>query len=224
MDIVGRYSKEIPTLKRYRFVEKNYLILRLLVSRTGYTGEDGVEVVLPATGVDLALSMLLKDVDMGAPGAVMRPAGLGARDTLRMEAGMPLYGHELGEEIHALASGLDLAIHVDKDREPRGEAYVGMDALKRARDAGGPPRRLVGLFLEGRRTARQGMKLREKPGGREVGEVTSGCASPTLGRCIAMGYLDRGLCSPGTPVVVDPGKGEAIPAQVTTLPFYKAPK
>lgn len=224
MEIVGKYSREIPTLKRYRFVEKNYLILKLLVSRTGYTGEDGVEVVLPATGVELALKLLLKDVDMTAAQPVMRPAGLGARDTLRMEAGMPLYGHELGEEINALDSGLDFAMHLDKDKDERGEPFVGMEALKRVRDAGGPQRRLVGLFIEGKRTARQGMRLFDRPGGREVGEVTSGCNSPTLGRCIAMAYVDRGHAERGSSLTVDSGRGDTMQAEVTGLPFYKAPK
>lgn len=224
MDIVSKFSKEIPTLKRYRFVEKNYLILKLLVSRTGYTGEDGVEVVLPAAAIDMALKMLLKDVDMKSAGALIRPTGLGARDTLRLEAGMPLYGHELGEEINALASGLDFAIHVDKDKEQRGEPYIGMDALKRTRDAGGPPRKLVGMFIEGKRTARQGMKLFDQPAGKEIGEITSGCNSPTLGRCIAMGYVDRALSEKGSKFVVDSGRGETMTAEVTPLPFYKAAK
>lgn len=224
MEIVKGYSKEIPALKRYRFVEKNYLILKLLVSRTGYTGEDGIEVVLPAGAVEMALKMLLKDVDMKAASPLVRPTGLGARDTLRLEAGMPLYGHELGEETSALASGLDFAIHVDKDKEERGEAYIGMDALKRVRDAGGPPRKLVGMFIEGRRTARQGMKILERAGGKEIGEVTSGCNSPTLGRCIAMGYVDKALSEKGSKFVVDSGRGETMAAEVTALPFYKAGK
>lgn len=224
MEIVGKFSREIPTLKRYRFVEKNYLILKLLVSRTGYTGEDGVEVVLPATGIEMALKLLLRDVDMTAANALVKPAGLGARDTLRLEAGMPLYGHELGEEVNALASGLDFAIGVDKDKMERGEPYVGMDALKKTRDAGGPPTKLVGLEVEGKRTARQGMTILDKPGGRGVGVITSGCNSPTLGRCIAMGYVDRALSALGTGVTIDSGRGESLPAQVAGLPFYKAPK
>lgn len=224
MEIVSKFSKEIPTLKRYRFVEKNYLILKLLVSRTGYTGEDGIEVVLPAAAIDMALKLLLKDVDMKGATPLVRPTGLGARDTLRMEAGMPLYGHELGEETSALASGLDFAIHIDKDKEDRGESYVGMDALKRVRDSGGPPKKLVGMFIEGKRTARQGMKLLEKPGGKEIGEITSGCNSPTLGRCIAMGYVDRTFSEKGSKFAVDSGRGETMAAEVTPLPFYKAGK
>ncbi len=224
MDIVGKFSKEIPTLKRYRFVEKNYLILKLLVSRTGYTGEDGIEVVLPAAAVDMALKLLLKDVDMAAANPIIKPTGLGARDTLRLEAGMPLYGHELGEEMNALASGLDFAIHIDKDQAERGEPYIGMDALKRTRDSGGPPRKLVGLFVDGKRTARQGMRLLDKPGGQDIGEITSGCNSPTLARCIAMAYVDRALSEKGSKITIDSGRGETMTAEVAPLPFYKSRK
>ncbi len=222
MEMIGKFSREIPTLKRYRFVEKNYLVMKLLVSRTGYTGEDGVEVILPAGMVEMAMKLLLKDVKADDPGAPVRPAGLGARDTLRLEAGMPLYGHELGEEISALASGLDFAMNLDKDKDERGEPFVGMDALKRERNAGGPARKLVGLFVEGKRTARQGMRV--KQGSREVGQVTSGCMSPTLERSIAMAYVDKSLAAPGARVQIDAGKGgAAMEAEATTLPFYKAP-
>ncbi len=112
----------VPTLKRYRFVEKNLMIMKLLVSRTGYTGEDGVEVILPAKAVGMAMKMLLKDA--GSADAIVKPAGLGARDTLRMEAGMPLYGHELGEETNALATGLGFAMNLDKHEDERGEKFI----------------------------------------------------------------------------------------------------
>jgi len=221
MELISRFSREIPTLKRYRFVEKNYLVMKLLVSRTGYTGEDGVEVILPAGMTEMAMKLMLKDAKADGPASPVRPAGLGARDTLRLEAGMPLYGHELGEETSALASGLDFAITLDKDKDERGEPCVGMEALKRERDAGGPARKLVGLFVEGKRTARQGMPV--KQGSREVGLVTSGCTSPTLERSIAMAYVDKALAASGTKVQVDPGKGgTALEAEVTALPFYKS--
>jgi len=222
MDVVGRVSREIPTLKRYRFVEKNFLIMKLLVSRTGYTGEDGVEVILPAMAVEMAMKLLLSDLAAKAPTSVVKPAGLGARDTLRMEAAMPLYGHELGEDINALSCGVDFALALDKDQDERGEPYVGMAALKATRDAGGPPRKLVGLFIDGKRTARQGMKIQSS--GKAVGEVTSGCLSPTLGRCIAMGFVDAALTAPGTKLEIDTGRDQNLSAEVTTMPFYKAGK
>lgn len=219
--LVAQRSSEVPTLKRYRFAVKNLLVMKLIVSRTGYTGEDGVEVILPAGVVGMAMSYLLKDVDMKAAEAVLKPVGLGARDTLRMEAGMPLYGHELGEEINALECGVDFAISMDKDQGERGEPFIGMEALKRTVAEGGPKRRLVGIAIEGKRTARQGMPI--KAGGREVGVVTSGCLSPTLGHAIAMGFVETSLTEPGTVLSVDTGRGE-LSGKVVKLPFYKAPK
>jgi len=222
MDLVSRFSKEIPALKRYRFAQKNLLIAKVLVSRTGYTGEDGVEAILPANMVDMVIKLMLKDVDPTASDSPIRPAGLGCRDTLRLEAGMPLYGHELGEEISALSSGLDFAVNLDKDKDERGEACVGMEALKRERDAGGPATKLVGLAVEGKRTARAHMVVRE--GSAAVGEITSGCMSPTLGKSIAMGYVRVEVCNVGQRLSIETGRGEAFEAEVVALPFYKAAK
>jgi aminomethyltransferase len=224
MDMISRFSKEIPTLKRYRFAVKNLVFLKLIVSRTGYTGEDGVEAILPAGAVDMALKLLLKDAGMAEQQALIKPAGLGARDTLRMEAGMPLYGHELGEEINALSCGVDFAISLDKDKDERGEPFVGMEALRRTREAGGPPRKLAGLALEGKRTARQGMKVRAGAGGREIGEVTSACLSPTLGFPIAMAFIDRDAAEFGSPVVIDTGKDAVLAGKIRPIPFYSPTK
>lgn len=222
MDVFAKFSKEIPTLKRYRFTEKNFLVMKVLVSRTGYTGEDGVEVILPANMVGVALKMVLKDIDMSADDAVIRPAGLGARDTLRTEAGMPLYGHELGEDINALSCGVDFAINLDKDEDELGEKFVGADALKRTRDAGGPPRTLVGLDVEGKRTPRQGMTVMR--GGKAVGVITSGCMSPTFERPIAMALIDREAGAPGTDLLVDSGRDATFACRTRPLPFYKLSK
>ncbi len=219
MEHISRVSKEIPTLKRFRFAVKNLLVMKLIVSRTGYTGEDGVEVILPAKAVKMAMKLLVKDA--GADESVVKPAGLGARDTLRLEAGMPLYGHELGEEISALACGMPFAMNLDKDEGERGEAFVGMEALKRQRDEGGPRRMLVGMKLDGPRSARQGMVI--KADGREVGIVSSGCPSPTLGSCIAMGFVEKDLTGEGTKLSIDAGKAE-LASEVVPLPFYKKPK
>ncbi len=222
MDLIGKVSREVPTLKKYRFTVKNLLITKIIVSRTGYTGEDGVEVILPAgMAVDMAMKYLLQGVDMSAPDALLKPAGLGARDTLRMEAGMPLYGHELGEEICALSCGVDFAISLDKDQGDKGEKFIGMEALKKVAAEGGPARKLAGLVIEGKRSARQGMVIRKD--GKEVGIVTSGCPSPTLGKCIAMAFVDRDLLAIGTALEVDTGRG-GLPAVVAPLPFYKAAK
>ncbi|MFN9064542.1 MAG: glycine cleavage system aminomethyltransferase GcvT [bacterium] len=218
IEFISAVSKEIPGLKRYTFAVKNLLIAKLIVSRTGYTGEDGVEVILPAGMIDMAMTMIMKK----APEGLIRPCGLGARDTLRLEAGMPLYGHELTEETNALGTGLDFAIALDKEAVDEGEAFVGADALKRSRDSGGPPTKLVGLKVDGKRSARQGMKV--IVGGREAGVVTSGAPSPTLGVCIAMAYVPSASSTPGVQVESDTGKGDRLGATVCALPFYKAPK
>ncbi|MBC7835486.1 MAG: glycine cleavage system aminomethyltransferase GcvT [Phycisphaerales bacterium] len=221
MPMIAQISKEIPALKRYRFAVKNLVIMKLIVSRTGYTGEDGVEVILPASGMEMALKLLLKDVKVGEADALVKPAGLGARDTLRLEAGMPLYGHELGEETNALGTTLDFAVSLDKDADERGEKFIGMEALKRTRDEGGPAQKLVGIRLEGKRTARQGMTV--KVGGKQVGTITSACLSPTLGYPIAMAYIGRDHAAEGTALEIDTGKDALLPGQVCAMPFYKMP-
>lgn len=221
MDLISKFSSEIPTLKRYRFATKNLLVVKLVVSRTGYTGEDGVEAILPATGIELAMKLILKDVDTKAADAVLKPAGLGARDTLRMEAGMPLYGHELGEETDALECGVDFAVSLGKHEHNRGERFIGQEALEKTAKAG-PRRRLAGLVVEGKRTARQGMAV--KQGDRVVGEVTSACLSPTLGKPIAMAFVEAALAQPGAALRIDTGRDQSLDAQTVALPFYKPPK
>lgn len=219
MDLISRISSTIPTMKRYNFMVKNLVVIKLLVSRTGYTGEDGVEVILPSAMAKLALGMVLKD--MGGDSSVVKPVGLGARDTLRMEAGMPLYGHEITEEIDPVSAGLEFAIKFEKgmtgtDADERTGKFIGQDAL-RAIKAAGPKLRRVGLFVEGRRSPRQGMPVLS--GGQVVGELTSGCISPSLDRGIAMAFVPAAMAAIGTAFEVDlSGKGMA-PAVVTKLPF-----
>jgi glycine cleavage system T protein (aminomethyltransferase) len=217
MDLVGAVSSEVPTLKRYRFIEKNLMVMKLMISRTGYTGEDGVEVILPAKMVNMALKMLNSQ-----PGAdkILAPVGLGARDTLRLEAGMPLYGHELGEDIPALASGLSFAINLDKDSEPNTPPCIGIEALRQQAQQQ-TPTTLVGIALKGKRSARQGMPVLHD--GASIGIVTSACLSPTLGHPIAMAYVDRQHAAQGTPVTIDTSK-TMLEGQLAPLPFYKAPK
>lgn len=221
MELASKVSSEVPTLKRYRFVMKNLIVIKLIVSRTGYTGENGVEVILPAAATGMALKMLMKDIDMSAAEAFMKPAGLGARDTLRLEAGMPLYGHELTEETDALSTGLGFAISMDKDQDENGESFVGLEALRKIEADGGPRRKLVGLEIDSPRTARQGMAITKD--GSEVGVVTSGCKSPTLKKSIAMAYVDAALAEVGNSFVVKSGNNE-LASTVVPMPFYKAPK
>ncbi len=222
MEMVANFSKEIPALKRYRFTVKNLLVMKVLVSRTGYTGEDGVEAILPAGAVSMALKLLLKDVDMTQAQALIKPAGLGARDTLRMEAGMPLYGQELGEEVCALSCGVDFAITMDKHEQERGERFIGQDALEKIIVEGGPSQRIVGLALEGKRTPRPGHAvLVSGANGKAIGKVTSGCLSPTLGYPIAMALVDSAHTEVGTTLTIDTGRTQ-LEAEVVKLPFYKA--
>jgi len=219
MDLISKMSSTIPSMKRYRFMVKNLVVIKLLVSRTGYTGEDGVEVILPSSMAKLALGMVLKD--MGGDSSVVKPVGLGARDTLRMEAGMPLYGHEITEDIDPVSAGLEFAIKFDKGMtggpdDERTGTFIGQEALRKIK-AEGPSKRLVGLFVEGRRSPRQGMQILS--GGQAVGEVTSGCVSPTLDRAIAMAFVPAALALEGTALELDlAGKGTTS-AVVTKLPF-----
>ncbi len=219
MEVLSKVSKEIPTLKRYRFTEKNLMVMKLLVSRTGYTGEDGVEAILPAKAVGMAIKMFAKDAKEAE--SLVKPCGLGARDTLRLEAGMALYGHELTEDIDALATGLGFAMNLDKDGDENGEAFIGLDALRKIQKSGGPRNTLVGLELDTKRTARQNAAVFAD--NNEAGRVTSGCLSPTLGTSIAMAYLPKEHGTVGTQVEVAVGS-KRVNAKVVPLPFYKAPK
>lgn len=218
MEIIGSLSREIPQLKRYRFAQKNLLVVKLIVSRTGYTGEDGVEVILGSAMARAAMGMFLKDVRSET--SIIRPIGLGARDTLRMEAGMPLYGHEIDEVTDPISAGLGFGVALDKGAlDERIGGFIGQAALQKiAKD--GPKRKLVGLGLEGRRSARQGMEV--KVDGKVVGRITSGCLSPTLDRPIAMAFVDTHLAEVGSKVDVDL-RGTLVSATVEPMPFVKAP-
>jgi aminomethyltransferase len=187
-----------------------------VVSRTGYTGEDGCEFIMPANQAVCVWEQLLSaGQSLGA-----RPAGLGARDSLRLEAAMPLYGHELSEEIDPYQAGLDFAVNLT------GREFIGKPALERIAKEKDRPRR-VGLTIEGRRPAREGYAiLAEKAAGRgereAIGSVTSGGWSPTLDRPIAMGYVRRASVDVGHEVLVDI-RGSTAPAKIVALPFYKRP-
>jgi aminomethyltransferase len=177
-----------------------------VVSRTGYTGEDGVEFMVAA-----AQSVQLWE-DLLARGA--KPCGLGARDTLRLEAAMPLYGHELGEDIDPFQAGLAWAVKMDKGD------FIGRAALEKRRQ---DPmlRQRAGLELAGKRLAREGSTLTAR--GKEIGRVCSGTFAPTLQKAIAMAYVEPAFMAPGTVLDVDiRGKNES--AQVVALPFYRRPK
>lgn len=219
MEKIGGFSKQVPMLKNYHFCEKNLMILKMTISRTGYTGEDGVEVILGAKMANMAIKLLLKDKGEG----IVKPAGLGARDTLRIEAGMPLYGHELDEQTDPLSAGLKFAVSLNKDETTDGPAiprFIGQDALQKIAEAG-VPKTLVGMKIDGKRTPRQHAEVHVN--GQKIGAVTSGCASPTLGVPIAMAYVTPGSVSEGDTVTVPMGSG-GIEATICKLPFYKRQK
>lgn len=217
MELLGTVSKEVPELKRYRFLMKNLLIAKIMISRTGYTGEDGVEVILPAKFAAKGIEMLLKNMGEDANMAIIKPTGLAARDSLRLEAGMPLYGHELTEEIDPLSAGLAFAVKLDKGvGENEAEPFIGQNALLSIAE-NGSGKKLVGLTLEGKRSPRQHMHVLSE--GSVIGEVTSGCLSPTFGYAIAMAYIPDDF--DGETVELDFGK-KNLAATIVPLPFYKA--
>ncbi len=195
------------------------MIHKMIISRTGYTGEDGVEVILGAKMASMAIKLLLKDKGEG----IVKPAGLGARDTLRIEAGMPLYGHELDEDTDPLSAGLKFAVALDKDKSTDGPAiprFIGQDALEKIA-ANGTPKQLIGLKIDGKRTPRQGADIVHD--GNKIGTVTSGCLSPTLGVPIAMAYITPGAVMEGDAVGIPLGSGEVV-GKVCKLPVYKRAK
>ncbi|HBI42204.1 MAG TPA: glycine cleavage system aminomethyltransferase GcvT [Planctomycetales bacterium] len=196
-------------LAYYHAAPSTYQGKPCVISRTGYTGEDGVEIIVAA-----AQGAGLFD-ELAARGA--KPCGLGARDTLRLEAAMPLYGHELTEYIDPLQAGLGWAVKLNKGD------FIGRDALLRLQQDKTEPVR-VGLMLDGKRVAREGATIKVASVLTGInGCVTSGTFSPTLQKPIAMAYVDLPYAAVGTALPVDVrGKYEA--ARVVGLPFYRRPK
>ena len=213
--VIDRLSETLPvdlhSIKRYHFISTSIMLVKFSIFRSGYTGEDGVELIFPAKMAAVAAKMFGNSHDK--PDATIRPAGLGARDTLRLEAGMPLYGHELSETSDPLSAGLGWAVDLAKD-------FIGAEPLRKIA-AAGPARKLVGIELEGKRIARQGTEL--KLNDATVGVVTSGTFSPTLQKSIAMAYVDSAQAAPGAKLAADL-KGNAVPATIIELPFYKRTK
>jgi aminomethyltransferase len=208
-------AAELDGLKYYACLPATVAGREALLARTGYTGEDGFELfVAPADAEHLWQALTEAGRDRG-----LVPCGLSCRDTLRLEAGMPLYGHELSTELTPFDAGLGRVVRFDK--ATNGGAFVGRAALEQAaKDTeAAPPRKLVGLVAAGRRVPRAGYAVVDADGA-PIGTVTSGAPSPTLGRPIAMAYVDAALAFPGTAVAVDV-RGSREPVEVTSLPFYK---
>jgi aminomethyltransferase len=207
LDILGPFVEApIARLKYYTAVESRVLGQPAIVSRTGYTGEDGFEVITPAGAGEALWKALFEE---GKPRGML-PAGLGCRDTLRLEAAMPLYGHELDETVDPFTAGLAFAV---KSAKP---SVVGRDALIAAEKRTDRPVR-VGLELSSRRIARENAPI--LAGEAVVGRVTSGTFSPTLEKSIAMGYVAGAHAALGAAVEVDV-RGKRESAVIVKLPFY----
>lgn len=178
---------------------------RLGISRSGYTGEDGYEISVPAEAVAALADALCAQPEV-------KPIGLGARDSLRLEAGLPLYGHDLNESTDPVSAGLTFAL--SKRRRAEG-GFPGAERILMLLADGAPTNR-VGLTLEGRQAAREGALVFS--GDRQVGVLTSGGFSPSLERPIAMAYVDSALAAPGTKLEIDV-RGKRLPASVVPMPF-----
>ncbi len=194
-------------MKYYHGAESLVAGRSAIVSRTGYTGEDGCELIVPAG----AAREIWEGVLVAGQGRGVIAAGLGARDTLRLEAAMPLYGHELSEDINPLEAGLEFAVNL-KDREFIGSRALGevkRDGIKRVR---------IGLELAGKRVPREHYAI--YAGADAIGETTSGTFSPTLQKPLAMGYVPPQFAALGGELQIDI-RGAKEPARVVKLPFYK---
>jgi aminomethyltransferase len=192
----------------YHCVHGTFLGSDAVASRTGYTGEDGFELIVPAALAEATWEALM---DAGRVFGIL-PCGLGARDTLRFEAGMPLYGHEMDETVNPYAAGLGWAVKLDKGDFP------GRDALRQFKANPGQTR--VGLELEGKRMARQGAVVMKD--GQAVGVVTSGTFAPTLEKSLSMALVEPAVSAVGTALTIDV-RGREESARVVKLPFYRRP-
>ena len=202
--LMGLADADLTGLKYYRFLEGDVAGAEAVISRTGYTGEDGFELYLSTDGAPRVWRELLE--------AGATPTGLGARDTLRLEAGMCLYGNELDPETTPLEAGIGFAVHLDKERE-----FIGQEALKREKEEG-LRKKLVGFEVEGRGIARHDypVKVEEE----DVGRVTSGTLSPTLGKAIGLALVSPGVEDRFEVVIRD----RPVEAHTVPLPFYKREK
>lgn len=203
------FETDLATMKYYSGIDTRFANVGrwAVLTRTGYTGEDGFEVMLEPFYMEQFVEQLFETgKELG-----IEPVGLGARDTLRLEAAMPLYGHELDEQTNPFEAGLGYALHLD------GPAFPGSSELRRLK-LEQPSKIRVGLEILDRRPAREGSEIHAE--GRKIGTVTSGSFSPTLQKPIAMGYVPPEFSQPGQSLSVDV-RGKMLDAVVVPLPFYK---
>ena len=199
-------------MKKNDIVSFSYRGVEVWAGRTGYTGESGFEFALPQDRAEA----LWDDLLVAGHPHCLQPAGLGARDTLRLEAGYPLYGHELNEDTSPIEAGLSFAVALDKGD------FVGGDAL-RAQKAAGPSRRLIAFAMEGKGPPpREGYPLWLAGEAAPLGRVTSGSVSPTLGGAIGMGFVRAGAVKAGDSIEIEV-RGRRFPATVRRRPLYRSP-
>ena len=212
IDLQGPASKEIlqkltpanlSELKYFRFVETTIDNVNAIVSRTGYTGELGYEIYIPTENAEQIWDKLLENKSV-------KPAGLGARDTLRLEVGLPLYGHELSFERDPAETCFMFAVNLEKD-------FIGKDAVIKTKEIGAKEK-LAGLKLAGRQSPRAGQKIKNADD-EVIGEITSGSFAPTLGYSIAFAYISSNYCELGTEVQIDTGR-KLLSAKISQTPFY----
>ena len=202
-NLVASFSPEIAAIGRFAVAELVVDGTDVVVAGTGYTGEDGLEIAVPVAAAERFFEKILE--------AGVTPAGLGARDTLRLEAGLPLHGHELSPTITPLQAGLNWVIGWNK------ASFIGRSALEAER-RDGSVRRLVGIVTEGRQPPREGAAIER--GGAAIGEVTSGNFSPMLGSGIAMGFIDTSAGVTHGDEVNVVVRGRALAGRVVQLPFW----
>jgi aminomethyltransferase len=206
--LAGGDGPRLAELPSFHFRDAVLANVRCTVARTGYTGEDGVELFCaPADAPQLWRAL----VELGGP-LGLQAAGLAARDTLRLEARLSLYGNDIDETTNPIEAGLGWVVKLDK------ATFIGKDALARVK-AQGPARKLVGFEMTGRGIARHGYPICDTAGAR-VGVVTSGSPGPTVGKNIGLGYVPAPMSAIGTKLVVD-CRGRLVEAQVVKTPFYK---
>jgi aminomethyltransferase len=216
LETLAKLTKvDLAAIKNYWFTWGTVAgIPNVLIARTGYSGEDGFEVYIPsdeATTVKMWNALLEAGAEFG-----IRPCGLGARNTLRLEAGMSLYGHEISEEINVFEGGLTRWLKLDKGD------FIGKDALMAVEASGGPKRKIVGLEMVERGIARDGYSVLSLDGN-GVGAITSGSPAPFLKTNIAMALVLTEVAQSGIDVLVDV-RGNRVRAKQVPLPFYKRPK
>jgi len=204
--VVAKVCVEAAAVKRFTVEEVQVCGFSCVVAGTGYTGEDGIEIAVPSNGAAIVWNALCE------AGAI--PAGLGARDTLRLEAGFPLHGHELGEGISSLQAGLEWVVAWNKPN------FHGRAALLTEKERG-VSRRLVGITIPGRRPARDGTRVLDAAGN-EIGFISSGNFSPSLGHCVAMAFV-KPSTAVGDSVSMDV-RGTLIEGVVVATPFVAKKK